>query len=178
MVIFVFGLIFLFFSYWINIPVLGQVEILPSFIGYAIMAFALNKYKKKSKHIEQMIVPNYAMLFLSFVYFISIFINVSLAHALINTIIMIILRLSPLYITYGLVSTLKDLEITEQVHLHSESAFTLWVYLVIVKVVAVFSPNELIANIAFIAVIIAKVLFLISFYRSINIYIMKNKVLT
>lgn len=171
---FVYGLVFIFFSGFIEIPYIElEIQILPAFIGYLLLIKPIRKYKTIEKSFEEIEYLSIAMVLFTFVEFISgivqfdlMFKNEWVAEVLHPITTMVI----PLFIAYRIIWSLRNIEVSQKLHMDTDSLTQLWIYLVIIFVVGLFLNDSLFISIATFASYVVKVLIIYYLSRSIKLY--------
>lgn len=167
---FVFGILFVYISYLVNIPFMPGGFLIPDFIGYTIIALGLRQFKNKGKHFENFLYPTYAMIGFSILYYVTMLTKITVNQYFITRLMELIINFGPLYIVYGVISGIKDLEVIDQVHLDSDKLITFWFYLLIVDTVGYFSSMSSLTSLTNLASLVLFIFLIYYFYQSAKTY--------
>lgn len=161
-------LVFLDFNLTINNAKIG---LLPDFIGYAVMLGGLSELSGESPYFEKIRPYTIGMIIYTGVLYGMDLIGFSASPGIYSYILAILSTVVSLYISYGIVMGVKDLEIRLHTPLNGESLYSAWIFLAVMNAVVYISllvPS--LAILCIIAALIGAVWFLVAFNRTKNLY--------
>lgn len=171
---FVYGLVFIFFSIFVEIPYLDlEIQILPAFVGYLLLIKPIRTFKKIEKSFEEIEYLSIAMFIFTLIEFISGIVQFDLMFK--NELVASILHpvstmVIPLFITYRIIWSLRTIEFSKEIPMDTEPLTQLWIYLLIIFVVGLFLNDSLFISIVTLASYLVKAMIIFYLSRSIKLY--------
>ena len=166
------GFLFILLDFNLNLGS-SSIELIPDFIGYIYVLKGLMELSEHSEWFTRLKPFANGMAIFSGIIFVMDLLGISVAMGTIVTMpLAIVSTIISLYITYGIVMGIKDMEAANEWDLNSDSLYSTWKVLVICTIVSYmvfFIP--FVAIIGIVVGVIANIFFLYSFNHSKNRYI-------
>ena len=174
MELFIYALIFIFFSTFVKIPGLEiTIQILPAFIGYLILIFAIRKHKKTEPSFAEVEYLSIAMFFYTLIEFVSGLVEFDLmfkSEVVANLLYPITTIIIPLFITYRIIWSFRNLEFQNDLKLNTDLLTQLWAYLTILMIVNLILKDNVLTTIILVASLLVKAMIIYNLRKTIKIY--------